>query len=368
MSTKLPVISGLTWGDFALTDSLKEGNYRIRAYTNWMRNAGDEYFFDKTFTIINSISNNVFTNTTYTYSTQNGEQKVNAVIDYADLNGTPYAGKAINYEVILGSKTVAKGKGQTDDKGNLNISFVNNMPELLKSGRIVTNLKLEKKTVTKSVLINSTSNKVDVQFFPEGGTLVNGNNSKIAFKAVGANGLGTDVRGVITDDQNNQVTTFSSTHLGMGVFEFTPENGKTYKARITYADGSESTVQLPRAGNNGYTLSIDNTQSDNIAVKILPGAAVESDASQSGAMSLVGQSGGVIFYAGKSKPGSKSFTASIPKSKFSTGIVQFTLFSPTGEPMNERLVFVQNNDQLKLDVAAEKQSFSAREKVLPINR
>ena len=32
---KLPVVSGITWGDFKLPDSLSEGNYRIRAYTNY---------------------------------------------------------------------------------------------------------------------------------------------------------------------------------------------------------------------------------------------------------------------------------------------------------------------------------------------
>src|ERR1700761_2368700 len=40
---KLPMVSGLAWGDIALTDTLPESNYRIRAYTNWMRNFGEEY-------------------------------------------------------------------------------------------------------------------------------------------------------------------------------------------------------------------------------------------------------------------------------------------------------------------------------------
>jgi hypothetical protein len=60
---KLPVVSGLTWGDFILPDTLKEGNYHIRAYTNWMRNAGEAYFFDKSITISNVITNQVFTET-----------------------------------------------------------------------------------------------------------------------------------------------------------------------------------------------------------------------------------------------------------------------------------------------------------------
>ncbi|HEY4326599.1 MAG TPA: TonB-dependent receptor [Mucilaginibacter sp.] len=363
-SVKLPVTNGLTWGDFILSDSLKEGNYRIRAYTNWMRNEGEAYFFDKTFTIINSISNNVFTNTTYTYnSMQEGGRKVNAAIAYADLNGRPYAENTVGYEITLGSKIIAKGHGQTDGKGVLNINFMDSMPGQLTSGRIVTDLRLpNKKIVTKSILIKAASDKVDVQFFPEGGNLINGDNAKIAFKAVSADGLGADIKGIITDNNDNQVATFSSTHLGMGVFDLTPESGKTYKAAITYADGSQNNVQLPATSDNGYALSIDNSQADIISIKVLPGEAVRKSASQNGEMSLVGQCGGVIFYAGKSKPGSKSFTAAIPKSKFPSGVAQFTLFSAAGEPLNERLVFIQNNDQLKLDVTTEKQSFSPREK------
>jgi hypothetical protein len=363
-SIKLPVISGLTWGDFSLADSLKEGNYRIRAYTNWMRNASDEYFFDKTISIVNAINNKVFTKADYAYSSQNGQQRVSSVINYVDLNGTPYANDQVSYEIQLNAKTISKGKGQTDDKGNLNISFTNTDPVLLKSGRIITNLKLsDKTTVTKTVLIKATSDKVDMQFFPEGGNLVIGNYSKVAFKAVAADGLGTNVKGVVTDEQNNEVTTFSSSHLGMGTFYFKPENGKTYKAKLTYADGSENILPLPNAVNTGYSLSISNSDTGNIRIRIIPGPAIAQATGGTQIISLIAQEGGVIYYAGKSKPGANFFTATIPKNKFPSGIVQFTLFSPTGEPLNERLAFIQNHDQLKLNVTSEKQSYAPRQKV-----
>ena len=53
----------------------------------------------------------------------------------------------------------------------------------------------------------------------------------------------------------------------------------------------------------------------------------------------------------------------LPAAGFPTGIVKVTLMSETGEPMNERLVFVQNNDLLKLNIAANKQAFNTRENV-----
>jgi hypothetical protein len=48
---RIPMSYGMGWGDFKLADSLPEGNYRIRAYTRWMRNAGSEFFYDKTIKI-----------------------------------------------------------------------------------------------------------------------------------------------------------------------------------------------------------------------------------------------------------------------------------------------------------------------------
>lgn len=363
-SIKLPVVNGLTWGDFVLSDSLKEGNYRIRAYTNWMRNAGAEYYYDKTFSVVNAVKNNVFTKTAYTFGTQNNQQKVNALINYTDINGMPYAAKPVSYEVEIGPKTILKGRGVTDVKGDLTIAFVNTQSGPFKSGRIITNIKTsEKKIETKYVTIKAVSDKVDVQFFPEGGNLVNGNYSKIAFKAVGADGQGTEIKGTVTDNQNNQVCTFSSTHLGMGIFSFIPENGKSYKAKITYADGSQNIVDLPAASDAGYSLSVGNSGKDSILIKINPGRIVLNNIDETQILGLIGQSGGTIYYAAKTKPGSKFFITKVAKSKFPSGIVQFTLFSATAEPLNERLVFIQNDEGLKMDISTEKQTYARREKV-----
>lgn len=44
---------GLGNGDFHLSEKIKSGRYRLRAYTNYMRNFGDQLFFNKDITIIN---------------------------------------------------------------------------------------------------------------------------------------------------------------------------------------------------------------------------------------------------------------------------------------------------------------------------
>ncbi|MEJ2901340.1 carboxypeptidase-like regulatory domain-containing protein [Pedobacter panaciterrae] len=48
---KLQLTKGMSAGDLILADDFKEGSYRLRAYTQWMRNSDKDYFFDHTFMI-----------------------------------------------------------------------------------------------------------------------------------------------------------------------------------------------------------------------------------------------------------------------------------------------------------------------------
>ncbi|MBS7566086.1 TonB-dependent receptor plug domain-containing protein [Mucilaginibacter sp. Bleaf8] len=358
---KLPVTSGIAWGDFALSDTLREGTYRIRAYTNWMRNAGEDYFFNKTIAIGNAATNTVFTQTRFTYSTVNNEQKVTALITYNSLNGTPYTGKEVSYKVQLNDRQITRGRGITDNQGNIRVEFENTNPALLTLGRIITDIKVaDKKTINKTIPVTATSNRVSVQFFPESGYLVNGIRSKVAFKAVGADGLGVDIKGTVTDNDNQQVATISTRHLGMGYFALAPQAGKTYTAQLTYPDGSQSTVSLPQVQAQGYVMSINQTDSANISIRVT-GSANQTGSNQ---VYVVAQSGGAVKFVAKNNNGSNTFGTLIPKSRFPSGITQFTLFSANGEPLNERLVFIQNRaDQLNLNVSAAQSASGVREKV-----
>jgi hypothetical protein len=47
----LPIPEGVTSGDFHLADTVRQGNYLIRAYTNYMKNFGEDFFFTKEISI-----------------------------------------------------------------------------------------------------------------------------------------------------------------------------------------------------------------------------------------------------------------------------------------------------------------------------
>lgn len=355
---KLPLLVGLAWGEFTLSDTLKEGNYRIRAYTNWMRNFGEDYFFDKTITIGNAITNNIITEVNYTFSKEGTSQKVNAAINYKDIEGNSITNKVVNYEVQLGSGIISKGWTKTDNKGNLGLTFINNQPSILKSGSINTQVKLDdKRSVTKNFPVKSTSNDTDVQFFPEGGDLIAGLVSTVAFKALEAAGLGVAVSGYLTDNDNNWITDFKSEHQGMGLFRFRPQAGIPYKAIVTFDDGSEKRFDLPAIQPKGCVLSIDNNDPENLLVSITPTASLVNEE-----ITLIAQGNNKIHYVSKSKLTGGRLSTSIPKNRFPEGILQLTLFSAQNEPLAERLVFINHQEQLKIDVNTSAADFSKREK------
>lgn len=74
-SKKLFVNSLSTPGNFKLSKELKSGSYKIRAYTNYMRNQGDAYFFQKKITIW-SYENDISNKKTKEINTISSKEKI----------------------------------------------------------------------------------------------------------------------------------------------------------------------------------------------------------------------------------------------------------------------------------------------------
>jgi len=47
-------------------------------------------------------------------------------------------------------------------------------------------------------------------------------------------GKAADIKGYVTDNKGNTITTFESYHFGMGKFLFTPQAGQMYKCRYHF--------------------------------------------------------------------------------------------------------------------------------------
>ncbi len=364
-SLRLQVMNGVATGDIPLSQyTLKKGNYRLRAYTNWMRNFDGDYFFNKNITVGDAINNELVTTTSFTSSEKNNLTKVNARIVYKDGDGMPYSYKKVSWQVETDNDKPLKGKGMTDNNGILSISLEGSKDLALTSRDLVTTLdRGTKKPIASTFHLKYAEPNIDVQFFPEGGELISGVRSRVAFKAIKADGLGVDVKGSIVDNEGKTVIDLQTKHLGMGVFFLVPEDGKSYKANIVYPDGTTHAYDLPRVQLSGINLAINNVESDNLSIKLAANP-LFFQRYQNQKFYIVGQSGGIIYYAAQSTLLSPVYSALIAKNKFPTGLIQFTLFTDKGDPISERVTFIQRNDDgLKLTLSTAKPTFGTREKV-----
>jgi hypothetical protein len=86
---KLPADSGLVAGSLVLEEDIKQGSYTLRAYTQWMRNAAEEYFFYKTFTVGDP-------NAKIPAATVANKKVINATLPQTDIQFFPESGNLIN--------------------------------------------------------------------------------------------------------------------------------------------------------------------------------------------------------------------------------------------------------------------------------
>ena len=273
---------GRAGGDIDIADSLAAGTYQLRAYTNWMRNAGEEFIYSRRLSVWPA-----------------------SPLSPPDVPQGPLAGS------------------------------------------------------TKASRAAAAANRPDVQFFPEGGYLVEGQPGVVACKATDPSGRSLDVKGQVLDAQNRVVVSaFSSRHAGMGRFALVPGTGQRYHARFTLSDGSTADYPLPTPQASGYTLHVVENATDFLVEARYRGPA---GAPIPGPVQLMTEVRGVVAYPGpRPLAGGAAVIWRMPKKNYPDGIVHFTLFDAEGAPQCERLAFVRNSGSgLRISLTPDQPSYGS---------
>ncbi|HTQ28171.1 MAG TPA: hypothetical protein VMI35_08590, partial [Puia sp.] len=219
---------------------------------------------------------------------------------------------------------------------------------------VVNSLKTEVSTVAVATGINEA---YDIHFFPEGGNLVNGLESKVGFRAVDKTGKSIDFSGTLIDENNQTVASFRPQLFGMGHFFFTPANGHNYKALIRIGNNNVVVSAFPAAFDVGYVMRVTDNGNGQLIV------AVRSNKGHSDLpVYLLVHSRQVITTAavGQMEQGRTQFR--IDKQQLGEGISQLTIFDATRRPVCERLYFKRPH-ALEVEAASGQDQFSTRKKV-----
>ncbi|HEX3386342.1 MAG TPA: hypothetical protein VHS53_14175 [Mucilaginibacter sp.] len=348
-----PVFDGLSWSNLALDEKVfRPGDYTLRAYTNWMRNFGDDAFFFKRIRIAGTNENGWLVNSEITRDSAN----VKAELRLTAMNKLPLADSAIDVELVNGKKIISRQRIKTDRNGVVGLSF--SSPGATKPAIVLQNSSKTKKVIIP-VILNRPEN-TDVQFMPEGGSMIAGLPARIGFKAIVEDGRGALVSRVVVDAKDSIVGSFRSLHNGMGSFYMQPQAGENYRAKVNLPGAVIRYYPLPSVKGSGTLLQVKNlpgTDSLDVIVAATPDYANAS-------YYLIGKVRGLTCYAAVADLRKDPYQRSrIAKSKFPEGIAHFILMTAAGQPLNERLVYVDHPDSLHIDIEPDRQVYNPKDSI-----
>lgn len=333
--------NGLGYGDFALTNKLKEGSYIVRAYTNWQQNFGSDYFFQKSFYIGNADEKTWLLDASQKLNNRTLDLKVRLT----NIKNEAIGLKDVEIVLMNEKKRLMKADLQTSLQGIIETKIP--LGENKINGNYSFIITDKKDKARQSVLPISLHelDQIDLQFMPEGGHMVNGIFGRVAFKTIGADGLGKDITGRIVNSKNEHQAELKVSHKGMGDFYLMPTAGENYTA-IYSLNGKEIKQLLPTAKQEGTTLRIDQlSKSDSLFMYIKA-----SDAKKLDGYLLLAQAAQETLLSANINLKNGFSTLKLAKQDFPDGIIHFTLFSPEGTPVNERQAFINRKQKINIKI------------------
>lgn len=347
--------NGYTEGSFDFTEQAVGGIYKIRAYTSWMMNENENHFFVKEITLQKVLAPRVLLKLDFPEKGYGAGSMVKANFSMRNIANEPIRNYQVKYAVSVGGEVISTQTFKTNNEGKAIINF--SLPDNLSTTDGLLNVTVNYDAYTEAISrsIPIVLNKIDLQFMPEGGTMVNGLTGYVAFKALNENGKAADIKGYIINDKGNTITNFESYHFGMGKFLFTPQAGQTYKAVVTSPSNITQQFDLPVASVNGVVMQV--SKADKKITVLLTAATAMEVLLKASTKSVIYHSQTLFLDKGENK-------ITLDENIFPAGIAQFTLYKTNEMPLAERLVFLNEDKQLSVSITTDKQKYLPREKVL----
>jgi hypothetical protein len=197
----------------------------------------------------------------------------------------------------------------------------------------------------KKIELNTSAWKTIAQ--PEGGSLIEGLETKVAVRRL-ANAPLLDKWGGYLYEENNpsvKLKEFSSLDENAALFTFTPEARKKYNVYVIDEKGNFKIATLPLVKNTGVKLLIENI-SDSITYKLK----FQNIPENGNGYTVLGQIQHQSVYQAKMKKTGEEILMKIPVGSSDNGVLHITVFDPANNPVAERLVFL-NPTKLNYDSA-----------------
>jgi hypothetical protein len=199
--------------------------------------------------------------------------------------------------------------------------------------------------------------KPELHFYPEGGHLVTNLNTKVALKIKDPIYQDYKLPVEIVDSNGELITSFTTAEFGLGFFYLRPKANKQYFANINLK-GTVYQYPLPKALVEGYSVAA-NQKNEELIIEW----STNTSTGLKNAYLLIHQRGKILF----DKIGNTNDTRerlSVYTGNLSDGVTHITVFNSKGQPVCERLVFINNpNNTITANISKNKSVYQTRDQV-----
>ncbi|MEI9810239.1 MAG: hypothetical protein WDO16_21535 [Bacteroidota bacterium] len=341
---------GIGDGFFQLNQSYTEGLYLIRAYTEWDKNFGSDFFFTEYIQVFPSstkVKPNPIKNVTLVEG-QHNERRLNVTFDPFVIDSLHTKELTLFISLDEKSDTLSVKK---DGANNYLLDYA------VPAGCRFITLQLQTKNhsrYSKAIILEK--DYLDLQFFPESGEMVQGIPALLGFKVLDSSGKGKIVGGEIINRKGEVITSFKSNQLGMGsVMLDKVDSNEKYMARIASKDKLQKMYPLPAIASKGNVLSVKE-DGDKIQLKVSSNYLLDDS------VFIRASCRGAVYYDVKGRLRNGTLAFWLLSNTLPEGIIDFTLMDAAMNPVAERLYFnARPGSRINIVVSADKASYVQRE-------
>ena len=347
--------NGRGMGDFKIPNFGKTGTYQLKAYTTWMRNFGEAYFFTQQVQVVDGLGGAFLPTVRFSeVRLENSRVRYQVTLEAVNALGEPLSNAQISLQAIAGDEELHRQSIQLNAQGIAEFGFsVPNAPH--PAQHLV--LSFEESPgyqITHKLKLPYSLEAADIQFLPEGGNWIVGKKSRVAVRAISPDGTPLLLQGSI---EGALGASFTTNAAGLGKLEFTPQQADYTALLQDPISGTTRRIALPKALQSGLSIHVQNPSDGSVISALIQGVGV------SGKLLLVTHTRGLINYMAEGTLVNGVWGVRIPKKNLPSGIHTIALLDEQGRPLLERLVFVQNKDELNLELNSTSSPLRPRGKV-----
>ncbi len=201
----------------------------------------------------------------------------------------------------------------------------------------------------------ATNESLQLNFFPEGGALIEASNAVIGFKVTDTKGRPMQVSGYIADSGYKEVTVFKSDSNGLGRFNYFVLQSRKSIAHINW-NNQDLAWPLPKATH--YASGVSVIEEDAVNIKVLV-SLDDSVFNKDRRTYLLGISRDSLCFA---SVGKGMYEINIPKKNFPNGIATLFLFNDQQQVVSERTVYIIKEKE-NIVIKTNKDNYKTRDKV-----